>query len=764
MPNYGMQNSGEWKAAAVLIAFMIYSLAVLFNLLAFTFSGFTIFLSFIILVAGFNTDTKMKTATSLIIVCIWLIIAFIAAITGFNGWVYYFLFSSSIAIHLNLKDAILLIGITALSIFTIQQTFMGFVILLTFFAFIYATSKSYVAGIVMWVPLLLLGLFIGSGWADITQQKISSISTQLGETTGISTEGIGSGINAALNNTWLLLTNPNAWYEKQFVMQGNRDEGLTSQALEITKIEALPSTVMPLDTFDIMFELENKGTKPAENVKVGAKADSLADNCGRVGGKFCNPACILIDDGAGGSKLDSSRLSELVDGCPANRDLGTIAPLEKRFESVGFAAPECPGTYTASAAVFYDYVVDATLNLQMISRPYYQELLQNNKMKWITEMSTASAGPFKLTLRTDRDQPIPDTEADQNIPQKFKIYLGLVNEHQGRASIKEHATLKIPKELMLVGWDAAAGKYDNGSCSITYDIKIDASNQPAENGLTLAQAVGSRGLNNNEAEYKKLEQIYRDAAKKAAENEKSPFITYQTVDIDNRKMEQNSWRYYKCGFSLEPGNKISQIQTLMMRATLPYTFEYEKSTSVSVRSTASDPPKCKDKTLKVIGAIEEAQPLPQTKDAILNALAQQIYYCYNKQAIEIFKGDRDCGNFKIDIAGCGGITITAQDIFDKLEKNSPPLADKYTKVLDDVPVFFTNYKAITLFWLFKNVITKDWIDATHAGGTVVFDDGHIYKINIYYHVPFLGLSTRPDINIDVKYTTEPIADPLCSKT
>ncbi len=140
---------------------------------------------------------------------------------------------------------------------------------------------------------------------------------------------------------------------------------------------------MPLDTFDIMFELENKGTKDATNVKVGAKADSLADNCGKVNGKFCNLACILKDDGSG---INTERLSEYVDGCPANKDLGKIAPLERRFESVGFAAPECPGTYTASAAVVYDYIVDATLNLQMISRPYYQQLLQNNKMNWATEM------------------------------------------------------------------------------------------------------------------------------------------------------------------------------------------------------------------------------------------------------------------------------------------------------------------------------------------------------------------------------------------
>ncbi len=121
----------------------------------------------------------------------------------------------------------------------------------------------------------------------------------------------------------------------------------------------------------------------SKSVNISANGGTLTDACGKIEGKYCLRSC------PGGN---------LASVCMTLKQLGSIAAKEKRLDSFTFQAPECPGTYSAGGRVIYSYEADATLSLQMIAREYYEDLLRNNQMKWIDELSVASAGPFKVTL------------------------------------------------------------------------------------------------------------------------------------------------------------------------------------------------------------------------------------------------------------------------------------------------------------------------------------------------------------------------------
>ncbi len=632
--------------------------------------------------------------------------------SDYSGRIMFLMFAAAISTSMELKNIILFLGLSILTSFFFESGVLASIVLIATALFAYACRESTIFGAIMMIPLLMVGWFIGSGWGVAVTQKVDSLSTQISATTGISTEGISSKIAVALNDTWLLLTNPSEWYTKQEAIQTNRDSGATSLALEITKIEPLPKVVNPKDTFDITFELENKGTKSAKNVLIGAKATTLADACGKIGGKFCNLNCITDDMGT----IDMTRLAEIKDGCPIDKSINTIAPSEMRFDAFSFRAPECSGTYLVSAMVVYDYTVDATLNMQMISKDYFDELLRNNKMVWVDELSTTSAGPFKLSLRTSRKQPIPDLDAEGN-PQKFKIYMGFVNEHLGRA-VMNAATIKLPKELELVGWDSSANAFDD-SCNLLYGVP-DASGKYFSDDLKDKLASGMITY----ADYITLENKYKQLAIDAEAKTNDGYLTYRVVDYEKRKMNQNDWRYYSCTFQPVKGTKINQIQTWFARANMDYTFEYEKSTSVTVRSLATIPPHC-DKKLQPVSAISTVQKVPQLKDAIITELAKEMFNCYNKNDKSLYHTSSDCGKFKIDITGCVD-TITPGDIFSKISSGAP---------YDNMTTSNINVWAITKKYteadasLKKNTI--DILDSSQAS-TDVFKSTDITQISMQY--------------------------------
>lgn len=717
-------------ALAVLVIYIILAVGVW----GFSFSGILVLLSFFIAFFGGIRHKEEEDAhhkqeldpKGLVVFAAWGILFLMwlystYAFPDYTSRILFLMFAAAISTSLEVKDMIILLGLSILTAIFFASGVLSVIVLIVVSLFVYAARESVGFGAVMMIPLLLVGWFIGSGWGAIVEQKVSSASTEIGAKTGISTEGVGAKLTSALNDTWLLFTDPNKWYEKQFATKGNRDVGETSSALEITKIEPLPGTVMPKDTFDVIFEMENKGTKNAENVRIGAKADTLADACGKVQGKFCSLDCV---EKAGGG-FDTS---QPFAGCDVSRALGKVPPLDKRFESFSFQAPECPGSYAVSAALAYTYAAEATLNLQMISRSYYEDLLQNKKLKLADELSVASAGPFKVTLRTDRQQPIPDKVAGgaDAASQKFKIYLGLVNEHVGTATL-HNATLKIPKDFE----------------SLEYEIDETTGNEKMEDGKKVRDENCDITLKKD------------DKGNKISEGEYYVYTVNEPKDGPNadkpRILAQNEWRYYKCGFRLVKGSKVDQIQTFFLRAGINYTFEYTKSTTVSVRAVGSGKvlPKCEE-SAKAISPISTAQPDPQTKDAILDELAKEIYNCYNKNGRGLYAYDADCKDYKIDIEGCTGASITSGGIYQKL-KNTDKYPD-YPKALEK-PIYI------------KDEMDKD-ISTIRASGpdppaVVVFDDKNIYGINIRYNAPYLFTWGLGENSMTIRYTSKPAPDPSC---
>jgi len=754
------------KGIVALAVFVIYIILSVSGWLGFAFSissAIALITFFIAFLGGIrtkkNTENDLDMA-GVIVFIIWLVFFAVWVsdyLPDYSGRLMFLMFTAAIATSMKPKDIILFLGLSLLTSFFFESGALATMVLIVTALFAYACRESVGFGVIMMVPLLMVGWFVGSGWGVAVTQKIDSLGTQLGATTGISTEGTGDKISAMFNDTWLLLTNPNAWYEKQNAIGTTRDEGATSAALEITKIEALPASMNSKDTFDISFELENKGTKHAQNIYLGAKATTLANACGKINGKFCNLACIMNADGT----ITPKDLEQIKDGCPIDKAVKDIAPLEKRFDTFGFRAPECPGTYSVSAMVIYDYDVDATLNMQMISRDYYNELIRNNKMVWIDELSTTSAGPFKLSLRTDRKQPIPDTNEGGRTPQKFRIYLGFVNEHQGRA-VMNFANIGLPKEFESVGWDKEANIFDD-SCNIFYGVP-DINGKYFEDALKEKLEAGGGTISSTD--YSTLENQYRLLAINEEKTTNSGYLTYRIVDSDKRKMNQNEWRYYKCGFQLSPGTKIDQIQTLFARANMNYTFEYEKETTVTVRSTAVAIPHC-DKKLQPISAISTAQTIPQTNEAITKELANEMFNCYNTNDKSIYHTSSECGKFKIDLSGCVD-TITVGDITSKLT------GEPYVRIMKNVNANL---------WVLEKTYDKadaplKYIDLKNAekSADVVFKSDTVYQISMKYVsndflLPFLmtnpfgvALSIiRPDLirNSLLISIDSSITDPLC---
>lgn len=663
-------GSEEWKAIVTFVAIVIF--IAIFIMRGFDVSAFILLVTGLIVLSGLNLESKDKQGLLSLVGWILLVIILLSKLNFFifspnsPGTTYFLLFVAAFSAFMSMKNALIFFATAVLSIYAFNASFLGFVVLIVVALFIYAATENALFGIVMMVPLLLVGWFVGSGWGYIAEQNVKNIGAQVSGTTGVSTEGLGGQINAMLNDTWMLLTNPNAWYEKQFALQGERDVGATPSALEITKIQALPATVMPRDVFDVVFELTNKGNKDARDSQVGARGETLADACGKVEGKFCNPNCPEVATSA-----------EEFAGCAVTRQLGRIAPGEKRFDSFSFQAPECPGTYSVAASVKYNYTAEGTLNMQMIERSYYEELLRNDKMKWINEMSIASAGPFKLSLRTDRDQPIPDKEIDtatgESKPLVFKAYVGLINEHPGTATFNS-VTLQIPSVFQIIATN------DDGTDDTTCNIR------PAAENL----------------------------------DPTGEYTTYKTIDealAADRKMSEREWRYYKCRFQLSADEKIPQIKTYFVKAEIKYVFEYQKTTTVTVRQIANIPQKCVKEGAPNLGPSTTVIP---TMDKVAEALAKEIFYCWNKNKGSLIDTNAKCRDVKIDIVNCTGATVTAADLKAAIEKIN---AQYKGNALEDV-IYLTQYDADG-----KNVLL---IKINDGNSDVLFSDKYKYDLSLYY--------------------------------
>ncbi|MBU4245533.1 hypothetical protein L6303_05570 [archaeon] len=724
-------------ALAVLVLYIILSVGVLgFNL-----NYLLALITFFIVIFGATlqsersvtvnrSTTKQKDPkiVNIIALLAWVAALFavlLNALPDMSGRVIFIMFAAAISTSMAAKDIVLFLGLSFLTAYFFASGVLATMVLIVTALFAYACRQGAAFGAIMMVPLLMVGWIAASGWGAAITQQVNSFSTQLSVTTGFSTEGIGTEINAALNNTWLMLTNPNKWYEKQFAEQGTRDQGLTSAALEIMSIEPLPKTVYPKESVDVIFSLENKGTKEATKVVINSVGNTFTDACGSVMGIFCDPAC----EGYTG------------DDCSDETLVGKIAPLEKYYGSISFRAPECPGTYKIETQTAYNYEADATLNLQLIARDYYEDLLRNEKLVWVNELSTASAGPFKVTMRTDRQQPIPITVAgninDPNNMQVFKIYFGIVLEHAGKAILTPNAnnppvTIYIPKDLELVDTFEDGTPRIDESCSLTY----------AERDATGNYLSQYRGIAIDEYITK------RNDFRTAAEATLNDYIKYLPIDLIGRDpvVIESGMRMFGCRFRFSEDKKksISQTSTILVRSNIKYRFEYSKLVSVSVKQPGPTIAETCKKDAEVLraSAISPLKTTPQTKIAIIDAFAQRIYACYLKYkgSISLNSEEKKCEEIKVNIAGCVDDKITAGDIKTKVTGEPYTL----TGVSSDTGVefhleFFKPEKTIDVF--------NDAEDNTE-----LFSDRKIYVGNIYYTSGAFGLNKiiRVDIASESK--------------
>ncbi|MCK5474671.1 MAG: hypothetical protein KAI53_04645, partial [Candidatus Aenigmarchaeota archaeon] len=363
--------------------------------------------------------------------------------------------------------------------------------------------------LILWVLLLFFTALLApmlNAWVPIAGNTAKNIDAQLGM--GEKTEGIFSAISDGIADIWLMLTDPVKWSEKKDADKGKQEGG--ALALEITSVSAMPKTSMPNGEYSMMFEIKNLGENDATSVFVGARLDNRA----LIHGSY------IIDGDDGGDKI--SWLYRSVDN---------VHPGEQRFESFDIVAPTCAGTFKTTAYVEYSYNAIAITNLEVINRDYYNDLLKHDKLQFKDQLSTSSAGPFKLTIRTQYPQPIPITKTD-GTQNKFNIYFNAINEREGRAFIKD-ITFELPEGII-----------------VPEESTDDCELEPVVEGGNL-------------------------------------YSIKETIkDGKNMCVGPNDMTSLKCVFAYDEdvGGSFEQEKTLFLKTGIDYTFTYKKSTTTTVKS------------------------------------------------------------------------------------------------------------------------------------------------------------------------------------
>ncbi len=385
-----------------------------------------------------------------------------------------------------------------------------FVILIL--SWIWAAANEEYGQVIILIIILIIFMVLApilNAWVPIAGNAAQNVNTQLGM--GEKTEGTFSAISDGIANIWLMLTDPTKWAEEKDAKKG-KQEG-DALALEITSVKAMPTTSMPNGEYSMMFEIKNLGENDATNVFVGARLDERALTHGSY----------IIDD----TKEDepTSWLYRSVDD---------VHPGEQRFESFDVVAPKCSGTFKTTAYVEYSYNAIAITNLEVINRDYYDDLLKHNKLQFKDQLSTSSAGPFKLTIRTQYPQPIPITKADGTTLNKFNIYFNAINEREGQAFIKS-ITFELPEGIIV---PEGSGE----DCEL--EPVVD------ENGITRY------------------------------------YITEDVKKEKNMCVGPNDMTSLKCVFAYDKdeGGAFEQEKTLFLKTAINYTFTYKKSTTTTVKS------------------------------------------------------------------------------------------------------------------------------------------------------------------------------------
>ncbi len=614
------EDPNDWKVVFILGGFIAYLLASYF-IFSFSFGGFIVFVSLLTLLLGYDFEGTNKVQTGMLLGFFVLVFFSWKVLYPDSSAIAYFLMiATAISAHTDPKNVVLYLGTATLMLVVFNASVIGFITMIVFILFIRSSldeENGVTMGIITMIPLLAVGWFIGSGWGNIVEQKVDGFTTQVGATTGISTDVVGSKITSALNNTWLLFTNPEQWYVNVFIDTGNQESIF---ALEVRSINAIPQDVIAGGKFDVIYELENRGKEAAKNVKIWANGDELAEACGKINGRLCNTYC----EGSGDPI-----------SCSFAKNLRDISKNDKRFEKIPFTAPKCPGTYEVGVKVAYDYTASAMLMFEMISKGYYDELLQNDKLNFKDTISDSTSGPFKVTIRINQQQPIPDKTEDNEF-QNFTIYVGLINNYAGTGKIKE-VSLYVPDTFEALNVE------NNDTCTIK--------------------------------EVKKGEPGYFEVKDHTQYRSKAKDIV----------VEQNGLTYMSCDF--RQTKDVEQIKSFDLTAKANYTFTYTRQTTVNVRgepgTSGVAKPDCK-KTLKIRNdPTDPSLKTSQARDDVLESLAKKITACYltNTEGIDSLLDT--CANVNINLANCKD-AITRQELINKVDGHTKEVGDNIMIYLDDV--------------------------------------------------------------------------------
>lgn len=236
----------------------------------------------------------------------------------------------------------------------------------------------------------------------------------------------------------------------------NQIEG--REALKIINAEIKPSRTYPEDEINFIFELENKGNKPAENIRLSLNLDKEAQNFGAYTSGVGSGTNYIYDE--------------------------PLSPKEKRYYSIPITAPACYGkSFKALLGVNYYYESASINNLEIIESNYYKELLKQDKVKLKKGESLCSSGPFNINIKTSLDQPIPSDK-------KFAIYLEVENNDRGTGYLKK-LVFYIPKELEKVEDSFACDLPTPAYTTDFYNVYIiDYAPQPYEK--TMLQPNGAK--------------------------------------------------------------------------------------------------------------------------------------------------------------------------------------------------------------------------------------------------------------------------------
>jgi len=535
-------------------------------------------------------------------------------------------------------------------------------------------STLLVIGLVGFVAVFGLGLFMGLvsafaaallvlGWAVILYfdlfgqtgpSRFIGLGIVLALIFGISLVGTAAGISISapsagsfrlpgLGDAWNAFINPQQYAEQKFVEKGERDVQAAASALEIGKITIAGAsglqgdTVMPGQNFSIVFQIVNKGNKPALLQQLGVNMESKAGDAGFLIADFKG-------ERLGSTYAHTENVSRLIFPGPGN------------VQSFDIVAPACGSnqTYKFGAFLNYRYDVSALLGVDLINPDYYQQLSAQQKLKFadpatnaclgIKEgevcvrdgISTSGAGPFKLTIRTTQQQPIQTqdlailpTGEKMYLNQSTEIWVGLVNEQKGGALVFD-INVTIPDIFVLDPGKRAA-------CQLVHTPT--ASNPNLYKPRPIVDAQRSK--------------------------------TFVLIPAERKEPE-----FWKCGFLIDPGRikSITRTSTTFITASVDYEYHINEEKTVKVATVAGQET-CEQKQARLAQAQKNVftMGLPTNKKDALGNLTEKICLCssYITANTEVPK---ECSSISINLPACTAgpnNTITFKEILDHAKANYP---------------------------------------------------------------------------------------------